>query len=67
MRPWLLMEANFVAVFCLFDDGENISGGQNRETKEIVFLMTLVKVLYHQMLNSALFGDFHLPVNHAIV
>lgn len=56
-----------MAVFCLYDDGENISGRQNRETKEIVFLMTLVKVLYSQMLDPALFGDFQLPANHAIL
>lgn len=60
-------ESQFVALFCLFDNGENISGGQNRKTKEIMVLMTLIEVLYHQMLNPTTFGDFPLPVNHDIV
>lgn len=28
--------SQFMAVFCLFDDRDNISGGQNKETKETV-------------------------------
>lgn len=57
--------SQFMAMFCLFDD-RDVSGGQNKETKEIVFFMTLLEILYHQMLNPALFGDFQLPVNHNI-